>query len=703
MNKNIKNFAKSALKYLKNNCNAESVLKFANENKIALASSGAIATLAATTATIKYINNKKHAKLLFLSRFYERFARKNCTSCIFEEVADNVTVVHSSYGQNIKESNMTIVQNDLYDCLIIDRILSSGINNENTEEEINETHEIDHNVQNLGESRFPIEETEEAEEKDINGEESEHCDCEECEEIDENDDIFYQKFLIIFAPTCLSEEDMKKIDNMGVVGYIVVPNKDNLGDIDLYVERYPHAVVVCPETALPAVKSTLKHLPTINFEDIAITSVEQLLAERKMIVENLLSNSVACCECCNPEKEECKCGCGCCKDCKCGCNAGENNECNCKDGENCKCCSEPKKCSECKENECEKDKDGKICCCCCCQDCEECDEEELEECEECEDGYKNYIVEALNEYPASFAHSPFYSVFAFSPMDPLINYKLNNQKEEVKEPKAIKTYEYFYVVPSSIDMTSTLICHSSIVSNRTARAVLNEQHLEDDIYIVRYKEQLALLNEEYKKAKHAKDSKKALHVIKGTIKDVKNNRKDDNLVKKPNHARRTFCDWLSDITKKNGAVKALLKKSLFRLCSTEKEMKNRMADFLSAMSLNIFDFVRNDFVLSSEIPYCVIKALVSGNSSPIVNQTIVQSTLLAAAESLVPGSIVKAGKIEYEQYGDILKLHEEGEEDNEECEECEECGECADEEESEENNENENSVIDENEESDKEM
>ena len=132
-------------------------------------------------------------------------------------------------------------------------------------------------------------------------------------------------------------------------------------------------------------------------------------------------------------------------------------------------------------------------------------------------------------------------------------------------------------------------------------------------------------------------------------------------------------------------------------------MKNRMADFLSAMSLNIFDFVRNDFVLSSEIPYCVIKALVSGNSSPIVNQTIVQSTLLAAAESLVPGSIVKAGKIEYEQYGDILKLHEEGEEDNEECEECEECGECADEEESEENNENENSVIDENEESDKEM
>jgi hypothetical protein len=64
--------------------------------------------------------------------------------------------------------------------------------------------------------------------------------------------------LLLHSVVCLDEPGMQKLDALGPVRWIVVPNQGHRLDAPAYRERYPDAKLLCPATARPKVEQVVK-------------------------------------------------------------------------------------------------------------------------------------------------------------------------------------------------------------------------------------------------------------------------------------------------------------------------------------------------------------------------------------------------------------------------------------------------------------
>jgi hypothetical protein len=59
--------------------------------------------------------------------------------------------------------------------------------------------------------------------------------------------------LILHSVICVSDDVLAKIECLGKITYIIVPNKFHCMDAAAYLDRFPHAQVLCPESCIDAV------------------------------------------------------------------------------------------------------------------------------------------------------------------------------------------------------------------------------------------------------------------------------------------------------------------------------------------------------------------------------------------------------------------------------------------------------------------
>lgn len=60
--------------------------------------------------------------------------------------------------------------------------------------------------------------------------------------------------LVLHSPTCLDEPTMARLDALGPVRFLLVPNAGHRLDIKRYAARYPDATVIAPRAARPDVE-----------------------------------------------------------------------------------------------------------------------------------------------------------------------------------------------------------------------------------------------------------------------------------------------------------------------------------------------------------------------------------------------------------------------------------------------------------------
>lgn len=83
--------------------------------------------------------------------------------------------------------------------------------------------------------------------------------------------------LLIHNPVALLDAEMKRLDDWGPVGFIVVPNRFHRLDAAPFRARYPDAKIVCPAGARPKVEEVVPvDLTYDEFEDDAVVSLRHV-------------------------------------------------------------------------------------------------------------------------------------------------------------------------------------------------------------------------------------------------------------------------------------------------------------------------------------------------------------------------------------------------------------------------------------------